>query len=76
MTKSFWDEEKVIAVVTKNKSENIDVKHCKKNEKSYIDIRVSKVDKENVFHPTSSGVAIPLDSWKEILEKIQEFKID
>lgn len=72
MAKSFWDTEELILSVEKNKSQNIDVRKCTKDEKEYIDIRVSKVDKDQVYHPTASGVAIPKDSWEKILLKLNE----
>lgn len=31
MAKGFWDKEELITTVTKNKSENIQVKYCEKN---------------------------------------------
>ena len=72
MAKSFWDKEELILTIAKNNSQNIDVKRCEKNEKSYIDIRVSKVDKDLVYHPTASGVAIPEANWSEIVNKVNE----
>lgn len=56
---SFWDKEEELSTVEKNKSENIVAKRCTKGDKTYIDIRISKVDKEGEYHPTSKGVAIP-----------------
>lgn len=70
---AFWDKEELIITVEKNKSENIDIKHCKKNDKKYIDVRISRVNKENVYTPTSSGVAIPEDKWQEISQAINSF---
>lgn len=67
MAKSFWDKEENIIEIEKNKSENIIVKECSKNEKEYVDIRISKVDKEGIYHPTSSGVVIPKEGFDKII---------
>lgn len=74
MAKGFWDKEELITTVTKNKSENIQVKYCEKNEKSYIDIRIVIHDSDGEYRPTSKGIAIPQESLEEIIEKIQEYK--
>lgn len=72
MAKSFWDTETVITTVAKNKSEKIEVKNCTKNDKSYIDIRVTKVDEDGNYHPTKSGVAIPKESFDDIIAIVKE----
>lgn len=69
---AFWDSEIDIVEVEKNRSEKIVVKFCSRNDKKYVDIRVSRVDKEGEYHPTSNGVPIPLDQVETILNAIKE----
>lgn len=65
---AFWDKEEVLKTVKKNKSENIEARRCFKCDKTYIDIRVLKVDTEGEFHPTSKGVAVPEEVWAELIK--------
>ena len=70
---AFWDKEVSIVSVKKNKSENIEVKYVEKNEKSFYDIRISKADKDGVYHPTSNGVAIPESHWDTIIDAVKAY---
>lgn len=69
---AFWDKEESIISVQKNKSENVEVKYVEKNDKGYVDVRISKADREGEFHPTSNGVAIPVSEWNKISDSVKE----
>lgn len=68
---AFWDKEESITSVQKNKSENIEIKYVEKNEKGYVDIRISRADRDGNFHPTSNGVAVPVSEWDTISDAIK-----
>lgn len=69
---AFWDKEEMIVSVNKNKSENIEAKYVEKNDKGYVDVRISKADRDGNFHPTSNGVAIPISHWDTIVDSVKE----
>lgn len=71
---SFWDKEELIGKITKNRTEEIQIKQVSKGGKEYVDIRVFWHDgTEDEFKPSQKGVAVPKDALtelKEILERI------
>lgn len=69
---AFWDQEEDLITVKKNSLDNIDVKFVSLKDKSYYDIRISKPDKHGVYHPTSQGIAIPVDQWEAIKNAIED----
>lgn len=75
---AFWDKEESLITFDKNKTEKIEVKHCEIKGKEFIDIRTLFKGDNDDWKPSSKGVAIPADRFKEIsdlvLGKLQEPK--
>lgn len=71
----FWDKQKEIKRVTKNKSEEIVISACTRNNKNYLDVRIHKKakDSEN-YIPTSKGFNVELKDavGEQILEGISQ----
>lgn len=67
---AFWDKEESLIVFDKNKKEQIEVKRCELKGKKYIDIRTLFKNDENEFVPSSRGVAIPAERFKEISDLV------
>lgn len=71
----FWDKQKEIKRVTKNKSEEIVISTCSRNNKNYLDVRIYKKAKDSdTYIPTSKGFNIELKDTvgEQILEGISQ----
>lgn len=73
---SFWDKQEQITVLPKNKTEDIMISHCTKNDKEYIDIRIYKQTYGSTTKTlTKNGVAIPMETFLNEMPKIiEQFK--
>ena len=72
---NFWEKQKEIKTVTKNKNENIVISYCSRNNKNYLDVRIYKKSKDNdEYVPTSKGFNVELKNTvgEEILEGISQ----
>lgn len=72
---NFWDKQKVIKTVTKNKNENIVISYCSRNDKDYLDVRIHKKAKDSdTYVPTSKGFNVELKDnvGEEIIEGISQ----
>lgn len=72
---NFWDKQKVIKTVTKNKNENIVISYCLRNDKDYLDVRIHKKAKDSdTYVPTSKGFNVELKDnvGEEIIEGISQ----
>ena len=43
----FWDKQKEVKTITKNKSENVVISYCSRNNKDYLDVRIHKKAKDS-----------------------------
>lgn len=71
----FWDKQKEVKRVTKNKSEEIVISACSRNNKDYLDVRIYKKAKDSdTYIPTSKGFNIELKDTvgEQILEGISQ----
>ena len=71
----FWDKQKEVKTITKNKSENVVISHCSRNNKNYLDVRIHKKAKDSdTYIPTSKGFNIELKNTvgEEIIEGISQ----
>ncbi len=69
---AFWDKEEEILVFDKNKKEKIRVAMCETKGKEFVDIRIL-YDKDGTFTPSSKGVAIPKESFGDIVAAVKAF---
>ena len=71
----FWDKQKELKRVTKNKSEEIVISACSRNGKDYLDVRIHKKAKDSdTYVPTSKGFNVELKDTvgEQILEGISQ----
>lgn len=71
----FWDKQKEVKRVTKNKSEEIVISACFRNGKDYLDVRIHKKAKDSdTYVPTSKGFNVELKDTvgEQILEGISQ----
>ena len=69
----FWDNQKEIKRITKNKSEEIVVSVCSRNNKDYLDVRIYKKAKDSdTYIPTSKGFNIEMSHAEEVSEALIE----
>ena len=67
---NFWDKQKELVSIDKNKKEVIKVFHNERQNKEYVELRTYTRDNEEDtdLKPTKKGVVIPKDNWEEIAE--------
>lgn len=69
----FWDIQKEVKTITKNKNENVVISYCSRNDKKYLDVRIYKKAKDSDnYIPTSKGFNIEIKNTvgEEIIEGI------
>lgn len=70
---SFWDEQREIGRVDKNKREQVVTSVCKRQDKEYLDVRIYAKSKDSEdYVPTSKGFSVEKSIGKEILTLMQE----
>ena len=68
----FWDKQKDLLTIDKNKKEVIKVFHNERQDKEYIELRIYTRDNEEDtdLKPTKKGIVIPKEKWEEIAKTI------
>lgn len=68
----FWDKQKEIIAIDKNKKEVIKACHNERQGKEYIELRTYTREDENDtdLKPTKKGIVVPKERWEEIAETI------
>lgn len=70
---AFWDFEKDVCTIDKNKTETIIVQIVTKNKKDYVLFNIVKRgENDESYSYTGKTVAIPVDIYPTIHEKIKE----
>lgn len=68
---AFWDFEEDICLIDKNKSESIETKWVKRDDKEYIVHNVIRRGKDDeTFSYTGKTVVIPMEKYKTINDKV------
>lgn len=71
----FWEKQEEVKRITKNKTEEVVISICIRNNKKYLDVRIHKKSKDNEkYIPTSKGFNIELKDTigEQILEGISQ----
>lgn len=69
--KKYWDEEKELVSVQKNKKDNIVVKHVSKDDDHFIDIRTYSKNDDDEYIPTPKGAVTPMSEIPKIIQAMQ-----
>ena len=75
MSNNFWDEEKEITIIQKNKNDYIKVSKCKKNGRTFYSFKTFYKDESGELKPTKgSPFNISIENYNEINKAINSFK--
>ena len=68
----FWDKQKDLLTIDKNKKEVIKAFYNERQDKEYIELRIyTRENEEDIdIRPTKKGIVIPKEKWKEIADTI------
>lgn len=67
---SFWESQKELIEVQKNKREKVVVNQCTRQGKEYLDFRIHAKKEDETYVPTSKGFNLELDAAKELLDAV------
>lgn len=70
----FWDKQKDLLTIDKNKKEVIKTFYNERQDKEYIELRIYTRDNEEDtdLKPTKKGIVIPKEKWNEIADTIHK----
>lgn len=67
---NFWDSQKEIKRITKNKKDEVVVTECTRQGKTYLDFRIHTKKENDEFIPTTKGFNLEKDKAEELLKDI------
>lgn len=69
---NFWDNQKTLGSIEKNKNENIVVSICERKDIEYLDVRIHTKSKDSEkYIPTSKGFNVKIEKVKDFLELLE-----
>lgn len=69
---SFWESEKELTEIQKNKREKVIVNQCTRQGKEYLDFRIHAKKEDDTYVPTSKGFNLEFDIAKTLLSYVLE----
>ena len=67
---SFWDSQKELKRITKNKKDEVVVCECTRQGKTYLDFRIYTKTESEEYVPTSKGFNLEKDKAIELIKDI------